>query len=64
MKVNGPKSKFLKVKCTDCENTQMIFDSSNLKISCNVCGSTLALPRGGKADIKGEVIGRVDVDQE
>ena len=64
MKGNGPKSKFIKVKCTDCENTQTIFDRTNLKISCNVCGSTLVLPKGGKADIKGEILDRVDVDQE
>ncbi|MEA3558762.1 MAG: 30S ribosomal protein S27e [Candidatus Thermoplasmatota archaeon] len=64
MKEKGPKSKFLKVKCTDCGNIQTIFDRTNLKISCSVCGSTIALPRGGKADIKGEIIGRVDVDIE
>lgn len=64
MKTKIPNTKFLKVKCTDCGNTQTIYDSSNLKISCNVCGSTLAIPRGGKADIKGEILGRVDVDLE
>ena len=46
--IDNPNSKFLKVKCTDCENTQTIFDRTNLKISCNVCGATLALPMGGK----------------
>jgi small subunit ribosomal protein S27e len=59
-----PTSKFLKVKCTDCGNTQTIFDRTNIKISCSVCGATMALPRGGKADIKGEVLGRVDTDLE
>lgn len=59
-----PNSKFLKVKCTDCGNTQTIFDRTNIKISCSVCGATMALPRGGKADIKGEVLGRIDTDLE
>ena len=54
------RSKFLKVKCSDCGNTQTIFDRSNTKISCTVCGSTLAIPRGGKAEIKGEIVDRVD----
>jgi len=55
-----PKSKFLKVKCADCGNSQTIFDRSNLRISCTVCGSTLAVPTGGKASIKAEVTDRVD----
>ncbi|HHD15513.1 MAG TPA: hypothetical protein ENK47_02275, partial [Euryarchaeota archaeon] len=45
-------------------NVQTVFDRTNNKISCTVCGSTLATPRGGKADIKGEVVGRVDTDLE
>ena len=58
------KSKFLKVKCSDCENVQTIFDRTNTKISCTVCGSTIAIPKGGKADIKGEIVGRIDTDLE
>jgi small subunit ribosomal protein S27e len=56
------RSKFLKVRCTDCGNEQVLFDSTNSKVSCTVCGSTLAVPRGGKADIKAEIIGRIDTD--
>lgn len=56
------RSKFLKVRCTDCGNEQVIFDRANIKISCTVCGSTLALPKGGIADIKGEISGRIDND--
>ncbi len=58
------RSKFLKVKCPDCGNEQTIFDRSNMKISCTVCGSTLALPRGGKAEIKGEIVERIDGPKE
>ena len=56
------RSKFLKVKCSDCGNEQTIFDRTNTKVSCSVCGSTIALPMGGKAEIKGEIVGRVDND--
>ncbi len=59
-----PNSKFLKVKCADCGNVQTLFDRTNLKVSCSVCGATMALPLGGRADIKGEVLERVDVDLE
>lgn len=55
-----PNTKFLKVKCADCGNIQTMFDRSNLRISCTVCGSTIAVPTGGKADIKAEIVERVD----
>ncbi|MDG6225828.1 MAG: 30S ribosomal protein S27e [Candidatus Thermoplasmatota archaeon] len=54
------RSQFLNVKCPDCGNAQPIFDRSNTKISCTVCGSTMAIPSGGKAVIKGEIIDRID----
>jgi small subunit ribosomal protein S27e len=58
-----PLSKFISVKCTDCGNTQTIFDRSNTKISCTVCGSTIATPSGGKAVVKGELVGRIDAKE-
>ncbi len=50
------RSKFLKVKCNDCENEQVIFDHVSTNVKCNVCGRTLATPGGGKAEIKSQVI--------
>jgi len=52
----GTRSKFLKIKCNDCEHIQIVFDRASSGVSCNVCGRTLAEPRGGKAEIKGEII--------
>ena len=46
-------SKFLRVKCNDCENEQIVFDHASTRVKCSVCGSTLVEPRGGKAEIKG-----------
>ena len=61
MKENeGPKSRFLRVKCADCGNAHIVFDRSNTKVSCSVCGATLVVPKGGKADIKGEILERID----
>lgn len=51
-----PKSKFMKVRCKDCENEQVIFDRASTPISCHICGSKLAIPKGGKADIKAEIL--------
>jgi len=53
-------SKFLKVKCNDCDSEQIIFNKSNLQINCPVCGSTLAVNTGGKTEIKGKIIGVLD----
>lgn len=53
--VPKPRSKFLNVKCPDCSNEQVIFNKVATEVKCQVCGATLARPRGGKADIRGEV---------
>ncbi|MBN1323127.1 MAG: 30S ribosomal protein S27e [Methanotrichaceae archaeon] len=49
-------SKFLKVKCNDCENEQIIFGNAATAVKCLVCGRTLAEPTGGKAQIKTQII--------
>jgi len=48
-------SKFLKIKCKDCENEQVVFSKASTKVACNVCGASLAEPRGGHAHFLGEV---------
>jgi small subunit ribosomal protein S27e len=50
------KSKFIKVKCNDCQNEQIIFGSATTRVDCAVCGRTLAEPRGGKAEIKSTIL--------
>ncbi len=51
---------FVKVKCTDCSNEQVLFWRTNTVVNCQVCGGTLAEPTGGKADLKGEMVGVVE----
>lgn len=46
-----PKSKFLKVKCPECNNEQIIFSHPSTVVHCNVCGHVLAEPTGGKGKI-------------
>jgi len=50
------KSKFLRVKCTDCGNEQVIFGSASTVVRCVVCSRTLAEPTGGKAEVKTQII--------
>ena len=50
-----PKSQFLRVKCKKCGNEQLLYSNPVNKVTCNVCGETLAEPTGGKAKIKGEI---------
>ena len=50
------ESKFIKVRCKDCENEQVLFNKASSEVSCHICGSTLAKPCGGKAEIKGEIL--------
>lgn len=49
-------SNFLRLKCKDCENEQIVFQKAASKVSCAVCGSTLAEPTGGKAKLLGQVV--------
>jgi small subunit ribosomal protein S27e len=55
-----PRSKFVRVKCSDCGNEQVIFSNVTNIVHCNICGATLAKPTGGKAEIKGEVVAVLD----
>ncbi|HWQ19274.1 MAG TPA: 30S ribosomal protein S27e [Methanotrichaceae archaeon] len=49
-------SKFIKVKCDDCGNEQVIFANASTVVKCLVCGRTLAEPTGGKATIKTAIV--------
>lgn len=51
--------KFVKVKCKDCGNEQVIFIRASTPVNCVVCGSTVAKPTGGKVELKGELVGVV-----
>ncbi|HDD57058.1 MAG TPA: 30S ribosomal protein S27e [Thermoplasmatales archaeon] len=54
------RSKFVKVRCEDCGNEQVIFNRASTVVSCHICGATLAEPRGGKAHIRGEIIEEIE----
>lgn len=51
-----PRSRFLRVKCSDCGNEQVIFWSATTIVKCLVCGRTLSESRGGKAKILTKIV--------
>lgn len=51
-----PKSRFLRVKCLNCGNQQIIFGCSAIDVECLVCGKTLLQSTGGKARILTKIL--------
>lgn len=58
--VPQPKSRFLKLKCSDCGNEQAAFGNSASLVKCLACGKILVRPRGGKAEILTKIIAVLD----
>jgi small subunit ribosomal protein S27e len=56
------RSRFLKVKCADCGNEQVIFSNAASKIKCLVCEKQMADSTGGKTDVKAQVVSVLDND--
>ncbi|MFX1236858.1 MAG: 30S ribosomal protein S27e [Promethearchaeota archaeon] len=51
-----PQSRFLRVKCLNCGNQQVIFGCAATDVSCLVCGKTLLQSTGGKARILTKIL--------
>ena len=51
---------YYRVKCNDCENEQIVFGKASTTVNCAVCGTTLATPTGGKAEIEHEIVETVE----
>ena len=56
------KSRFLKVKCGDCGNEQVIFGCAAGKVKCLVCDKILAESTGGKTIFKTSILYVLDKD--
>ncbi|MDI6737588.1 MAG: 30S ribosomal protein S27e [Nanoarchaeota archaeon] len=50
------RGKFIRVKCSNCKNEQVIFGKASTEAKCLVCGNVLAAPVGGKANVKAKVL--------
>jgi small subunit ribosomal protein S27e len=51
---------FIRVKCNECKNEQVIFDRPAGEVKCLVCGTPLVRHTGGKAEILGKVLKTVE----
>ncbi len=47
--VQQPESRFIRIKCLECENEQVIFSHASTEIKCMKCQKILARPTGGRA---------------
>jgi len=54
------RSRFIKVRCGDCSNEQVVFDRPASTVGCLVCGATLVKPTGGEGQVRAEVIEQVE----
>lgn len=61
--VPKPTSKFVRVKCPECEHEMIVFNHSKTKVECNGedCNHLLVEPLGGKAFIDAEIIEELDL---
>lgn len=50
--VQQPSSRFIRIKCLECEHEQIIFGSASTEVKCVECERVLAKPSGGKAKLE------------
>ncbi len=50
-----PSSKFQKIKCSECQEEQIVYSHTTTVIKCNSCGNSIAQPTGSKAKLFGKV---------
>lgn len=53
---------FYRAKCDECGNEQVIFSRASTNVDCLVCGTTIAKPTGGKAELNADIIENLEVE--
>lgn len=49
-------SRFITVKCSGCENEQIVYSHATTNVKCSVCNQVIAETSGGRAIINGTVV--------
>ena len=65
--VSKGRGNFLRVKCLDCDNEQVIFDRASSDVECLICGKTIVKSRGSKAKIIAHIeerLGKEETEEE
>ena len=50
------ESKFIKVRCGECKNEQVIFGKASSQVKCLVCGASLVQRTGGKSQVNATIL--------
>ena len=50
--VQQPRSRFMRVKCLDCEHEQLVFSHATTVVECQSCGKVIGKPTGGKTKLE------------
>lgn len=54
--MNSHNSNFIKVRCDECKNEQVIYGKASSQITCLVCQTVLATPKGGKTHVIARIL--------
>jgi len=49
------KGKFIRVRCSKCKGSQVVFGRASTKVRCLKCNAVLTIPSGGNAKIRAKV---------
>jgi len=60
IEIPEPSSKFQKVSCQECEETQIVFSHAASPVTCNSCGNIISKPTGSIASIQGKILGSAE----
>ncbi len=55
-----PVSRFLLVRCDNCNNETIIYSHTTKSINCRSCNELLVESTGGRAKIHGEIVKQLD----
>jgi small subunit ribosomal protein S27e len=54
------RAQFVKVKCGDCSNEQIVFNRPSTIVNCLACGAVLVNPTGGEGKFKAEILSTME----
>ena len=54
------RASFVKVKCGDCSNEQIVFNRPSTMVNCLACGAVLVSPTGGAGKFKAEILSTME----
>lgn len=60
IEIPEPSSKFQKIDCGECGETQIVYSHASTPVTCNSCGNIITEPTGSIAKISGKVSGSAE----